>query len=192
MSLAFLPFESADTRESLHAHRGVFLVFGLVSVIVGFLALSCVFTATMASVIVLGVLLLIAGVAEIVHAVMVRRLSAFTLHLLAAALYLLVGLFMLEDPAQAAVVLTLVLGAFFLVGGMLRIVVALVTRTAAWPWVVLNGVVNLILGVLILNRWPGSGLWVIGLFIGIDLIINGWTWIALALAGRAYPQSRPA
>jgi uncharacterized membrane protein HdeD (DUF308 family) len=53
-------------------------------------------------------------------------------------------------------------------------------------------VVDLILGVLILNRWPESSLWVIGLFIGIDLIINGWSWIALALDARTYPHGQRA
>jgi uncharacterized membrane protein HdeD (DUF308 family) len=193
MSFAFLPgFVSEDERESLHAHWWVFLIFGIVSVIVGLLALSCAFSATMASVFVFGVLLVIAGMAEVFHAVMVRKLSGFALHLLAAALYLLVGLFMLEDPVQAALVLTLLLGAFFFVGGLLRIIFSLVARSPAWPWVVLNGVVDLILGVLILNRWPESSLWVIGLFIGIDLIINGWSWVALALEARTYPHAQRA
>jgi uncharacterized membrane protein HdeD (DUF308 family) len=181
-----------DERESLRAQWWLFLVLGLVSVIVGFIALSSAFASTMASVMVFGVLLMIAGVAEVIHAVMVRKLSGFALHLLAAALYLLVGLFMLEDPIQAAAVLTLLLAASFLVGGVLRIVFSLAVRFPAWPWVVFNGVVDLLLGVFILNRWPESSLWVIGLFIGVDLIVHGWSWVILALSVRTFGQTKPA
>jgi uncharacterized membrane protein HdeD (DUF308 family) len=162
------------------------LALGLTSVIVGFLAISSAFVATLASVVFFGVLLLIAGFTEVVHAVMVRNLRGFALHLLSAALYLLVGLFMLEDPVRAAVVLTLLIAAAFFVGGVLRIIVSLAVRSPGWPWVLLNGVVDLILGLLIWNGWPESSLWVIGLFVGIDLVLHGWSWVILALSVRTY------
>jgi uncharacterized membrane protein HdeD (DUF308 family) len=160
------------------------LILGLVSVFLGFVAIGSAFVATLASVLVFGVLLLIAGITEVIHAVMVRNLKGFALHLLAAALYLLAGLFMLEDPVRAATVLTLLLAAAFLVGGVLRIIFSLVARFHGWPWVLLNGVVDLVLGCLIWSGWPGSSLWVIGLFVGIDLIFHGWAWVILALTVR--------
>jgi uncharacterized membrane protein HdeD (DUF308 family) len=162
----------------------LFLFLGLVSIFVGLVAISSAFVATLASVLVFGVLLLIAGITEVIHAVMVRNLKGFALHLLAAALYLIAGLFMLEDPVRAAAVLTLLLAAAFLVGGGLRIIFSLVSRFHAWPWVLLNGVVDLVLGFLILNGWPDSSLWVIGLFVGIDLLFHGWSWVILALTVR--------
>src|SRR5262245_2926431 len=102
----------------------VFFILGLISFIVGFVALSSVFVATIASVAVFGVLLLIEGVTEVIHALMVRNLKGFAIHLLSAALYLIVGVFMLEDPVRAATVITLVLAAAFFVGGVLRIIFA--------------------------------------------------------------------
>ena len=64
-------------------------------------------------------------------------------------------------------------------------------RFSAWPWVLLNGVVTLLLGISIWRQWPESSLWVIGLFVGIDLIFNGWSWVMLALAARSsMPQNR--
>jgi uncharacterized membrane protein HdeD (DUF308 family) len=175
---------SYDERTNLGRLWWLFLVLGLVSVFVGLVAIGSAFVATLASVVVFGVLLLVAGVAEVIHAVMVRNLKGFALHLLSAALYLLVGLFMLEDPVRAAVVLTLLLAAAFLVGGVLRILFALAVQFVGWPWVLLNGVVDLVLGVLILNGWPGTSLWVIGLFVGIDLLFHGWSWVILALTVR--------
>src|SRR5262245_54139736 len=88
---------TSDERASLRPVWWLFLLLGLVSVLVGFLAISSAFVATMASVVLLGALLLVAGVAEVIHAVMVRNLRGFALHLLSAALYLIVGLFIIEE-----------------------------------------------------------------------------------------------
>src|SRR5262249_12534354 len=181
-----------DERVSLRRGWWLVLVLGLVSVFVGLLAISSAFVATMASVVVFGVLLLVAGITEVVHALMVRSGRGFALHLLSAALYLIAGLFMLEDPVRAATVITLLLAASFLAGGVLRIIFSLAIRFAGWPWVLLNGVVDVILGVVILSGWPGSGLWVIGLFVGIDLLFHGWSWVILALAARTYNAAQPA
>jgi uncharacterized membrane protein HdeD (DUF308 family) len=170
----------------LHHIWGLLFALGLVSVIVGFLAISSTFIATMASVIVFGVLLMIAGITELIHAMMVRNGRGFALHLLSAALYLIVGLFMLENPLWAMKVLTLLLAASFLVGGLLRITSSAVVHFPAWPWVLLNGVIDLILGVFILTGWPETSLWVLGLFVGIDLVFHGWCWMILALNVRTY------
>jgi len=181
-----------DERASLGRTWWLFLVLGLVSVFVGLLAMGSAFLATLASVVVFGILLLTAGITEVIHAVMVPNLKGFGLHLLAAALYLIVGLFMLEDSVRAAAVLTLLLAASFLVAGVLRIIFSLAVRFHAWPWVLLNGAIDLILGLLILRGWPESSLWVIGLFVGIDLVFHGWSWIILALSVRTYSAAKSA
>jgi uncharacterized membrane protein HdeD (DUF308 family) len=175
-----------DERAHLRGLWFLFLFLGLVSIFVGMLAIGTPWVATQVAVLVFGVLLLIAGVTEVIHAVMVRNLKGFALHLLAAALYLFVGLFILEDNLRAAAVLTLVLGAGFLVGGVLRIIFSFVVQFAGWPWVVVNGVINLVLGYIILSGWPETKLWVIGLLVGIDLIFNGWAWVILAITVRSY------
>jgi uncharacterized membrane protein HdeD (DUF308 family) len=174
-----------DERASLGRLWWLFLILGLVSIGIGLVAISSKFVVTLASVFVFGILLLAAGVTEVIHAVMVRNLKGFALHLLGAALYLLVGIFMLEDPVRAAAVLTLLLAASFFVGGALRIISALAVQFVGWPWVLLNGVVDLVLGALIWSEWPESSLWVIGLFVGIDLLFHGWAWVILGLTVRS-------
>jgi uncharacterized membrane protein HdeD (DUF308 family) len=169
---------------SLRRHSWLFFALGLVSILVGLLAIGAPHVATFKSVAVIGVLLLITGVTEVIHAVMVRSLPGFAMHLLAAALYLIVGVFVLEDPDRAAGVLTLLLAASFFTGGVLRILFSLAEQFPAWPWVLLNGVVDLFLGVLIWRGWPESSLWVIGLFVGIELLLHGWSWVILALTVR--------
>jgi len=166
------------------------LILGVLSIVVGMLAISSTFVATLASVTVIGWLLIIAGIIEVVHAVAVRNWRGFALHLLAAALYLMAGLFMLEDPIQAAAVLTLLLAAVFIVGGALRVLLSLIMRFPGWPWLMLNGVIDLALGIMIWNRWPASSLWVIGLFVGIDLLFHGWSEVVLALSVRNFVASK--
>ena len=175
-----------DERTSLRRHWWLFFALGLASVIVGLVALCYAVIAGLVKVLVLGVLLLIAGATEVVHAFLARNGRGFALHLLAAALYLFVGVFVIEDPVRAARVLTLLLAAAFVVAGMLRIIFSLGAAPPGWPWVLLNGVVDLVLACLIWSGWPESSLPIIGVFVGIELIFHGWSWMGLALAARAY------
>ena len=102
--------------------------------------------------------------------------------MLAGILYVVVGLLMTEHPTATAAGLTLMVAASLLVGGSLRIAISVVDRFHGWIWSLCSGIITLLLGVLIWRQWPASGLWVIGLFVGIELMINGWTWVMLALA----------
>ena len=73
---------------------------------------------------------------------------------------------------------------FLLVAGLFRIVASLLIQFHDWGWVLLNGIITLILGLMILRQFPSSGLWVIGMFVGIDMLFNGWTWIMLSIGLR--------
>lgn len=73
--------------------------------------------------------------------------------------------------------------------GLLHIIVALLVRFPHWGWLVLHGVINLLLGIAIRRRWPWDGLWVIGLFIGIDMIFNGWSLVMLGLSAKKLPYA---
>jgi uncharacterized membrane protein HdeD (DUF308 family) len=90
----------------------------------------------------------------------------------------------------------LIISIFLMIGGVFRAITALTHRFAGWGWVLLNGVVTGLLGLLIYKQWPGSGLWFIGLYIGIDLIMSGWAWIMLSLGLRkltsSLPEAKPA
>ena len=77
-----------------------------------------------------------------------------------------------------------------MVGGIFKIVAALSYRFAAWGWPLVSGIIDVVLGVMIWKEWPASALWVIGLFVGINLIFRGFNWIGLGMALRGLP--RPA
>jgi uncharacterized membrane protein HdeD (DUF308 family) len=158
-----------------------FLILGIVLILLGVLAIGVPFVATLTTVLVFGILLLAGGVVQVVSAILARGWQGFFLHLLAGILHFIVGGLMIERPLLAAEALTLLLAVAFLAGGIARILYVLFERFPGWPWVLLNGVVTLILGLAIWRQWPGSGIWVIGVFVGIDLIFNGWSWVMLAL-----------
>jgi uncharacterized membrane protein HdeD (DUF308 family) len=173
-----------EEANGIRKSWGWFLALGIVQIVAGMLAAGFAFTATLASVVAVGILLLIAAAAQTAAAIWARDWGGFFLFLLLGVLYAVVGFVTLMHPVVAAESLTLMLAAAFLIGGVYRIVVALVGRFASWGWVLLNGVVTVLLGVAILQQWPGSGLWVLGTFVGIDLIVNGVTWSALAVGVR--------
>lgn len=173
-----------EEANRIRKNWGWFLVLGIVQVVTGMLAIGFAFTATLASVAVLGILLLIAGGAQTAAAIWARNWGGFFLSLLIGILYAVAGFLAIQHPLAAAEGLTLMLAAAFLIGGMFRIVVALAERFPSWGWVLCNGVITVLLGIAIWQQWPMSGLWVLGMFVGIDLISSGVTWSVLAVGVR--------
>ena len=117
-----------------------------------------------------------------------RLFSRFTDGLL----YVVAGWMMVTNPGESAVLLTLVIAMFLVFEGVFRIVAAIAARYPHWGWVLFNGVISLILGVMIWRQWPYSGLWVIGLFVGIEMLLNGWSLVMLSLSARNLPDEVPA
>jgi uncharacterized membrane protein HdeD (DUF308 family) len=173
--------------HELRRNWGWFLALGVVLVLLGTFALLYAFIATITTVLIFGWVLLFDGILHAVAAFWARQWSGFFLHLLTGVLSVIVGLILVRHPVEGGLTLTLLLAAFFMVSGVFRIFAPLMMQFPSWEWVVLGGVINLILGLLIWNQWPASGLWVIGAFVGIDLIFRGWSYIMFALALRSFP-----
>jgi uncharacterized membrane protein HdeD (DUF308 family) len=165
-----------------------FVSLGVVLMIVGAVAVSSTVLSTLASVLTFGILMMTGGIVQIVNAFLGRSWSGFFLHLLAGILQLIVGELLIEHPVVAAEGLTLVLAVGFLLGGAIRLVYALVESFPGRGWVLVNGLIVFALGISIWRQWPASSLWVIGLFIGIDLIFSGWSWVMLGVLVKAPPQ----
>ena len=175
-------------RPSLRDAVGWLVGLGVVLLIVGALAIAASFVATLATVAVFGLLLVAGGIAQLANVVLSQRWRGSLLHLAAGVLYLVVGGAMLMRPLTSAVALTLVLAVMFFAGGLVRAITAGIERFPTWGWSVFSGAVSVILGLLIGAQWPASGLWVIGLFVGIDLIFSGWSLIMLGLAARQWSR----
>jgi uncharacterized membrane protein HdeD (DUF308 family) len=168
----------------------VFLTgMGVALMLLGLASIGSSFIATLATVQVFGILMLLGAIFQVVTALWGRSWRGFVLHLLAGALYLIAGLFMIENPFEAALSLTFLIAVCLLVGGALRIGLAVAERFEGWGWVVLNGVISVVLGVGIWQQWPLSGVWVIGLFVGIEMLFSGLSWVMLGLAVRSAPPT---
>jgi uncharacterized membrane protein HdeD (DUF308 family) len=167
--------------ERLQADWKWFLLLGICLVVLGTIALGASLIVGLATVVLFGVLLLVGGVAQVISSFWAGRWSGFLVHLLIGVFYVVVGMLIVDAPAEALATLTLLIAAFLIVGGIFRIAGALSLRFNNWGWVLLNGIVTLLLGILIYRQWPASAEFAIGLFIGIEMIFNGWTWVALSL-----------
>jgi uncharacterized membrane protein HdeD (DUF308 family) len=161
------------------------ILLGIVLLCLGAVALGSVFVASLATALVIGLLLLIGGFAEIIGAFWSRAWSGFFLHLLSGVLSGVVGMLFLRAPLRGLLALTLLVACLLLVGGIFKIVAALSIRFAAWGWPLVSGIVDVTLGVMIWQEWPASALWVIGLYVGISLMFRGFNWIALGLLLRS-------
>jgi len=170
---------------ALEKNWGWLLALGILFVLLGTIGLGMAVTLTIASLLVFGVLLLAGGIVQLVEAFKNKGWRSTLGHVLIAILYIIAGITVLDDPVLASKILTLLLAGVILGIGIVRIAVALQHRgTAGWMWTLLGGIASIVLGVLIYLRWPVSALWLIGMFVAIDLIISGWTYILLALAAR--------
>jgi uncharacterized membrane protein HdeD (DUF308 family) len=169
----------------LRSKWGWILALGIVYVIVGFIALGSIVTATAASVFIVGIMMVIAGVAEVINAFQIKTWGKFVLWLILGALYILAGFMTIQNPLLAAAFLTLLLGGTLAISGIMRVILAFSMKEGTtWIWPVLSGAVTLLLGIIILYRWPVSSLYVLGLFLGIDLVIAGASWISVSLSLR--------
>jgi uncharacterized membrane protein HdeD (DUF308 family) len=178
------PRAGPDTAP-LRAKWGWIVALGVVYLVAGFIALGSVAMATVASVFVVGVMMIVAGVAEVISAFQIKTWGRFLLWVLLGLLYVVAGFVTFQNPLLAAVLLTLILGASLVASGIMRIILAFsMKRETPWIWVALSGVITLLLGGLILARWPVSSLYILGLFLGIDLIVAGASWIGIGLGLR--------
>ncbi len=167
------------------------LLFGVLLTVCGTAALvvpPLTVATSLVAVVVLGVALMVAGLATIVTSFWVGKWGGTLLQLLVGILYLVVGFTITDTPGKSVVAMTAMLAAFFIVVGLFRIVAALVVRFPHWGWTLLNGVVTLMLGVIIYRHFPASALWVIGVLVGVEMLFHGWTWIMLSLAVRDIPE----
>lgn len=181
MSLHLVGFEQIRKRW------GWILALGILLAALGSVALGAATLATLATMEFIGWLMMVGGFLQAAHAFTCRGWSGFFIDLLAGLLYLVVGFMIVANPAATAVTLTLLVALFLILSGVFRVAVALMIQFQNWVWLALHGMINVILGIMIWQQWPLDGLWVIGLFVGIDMIFNGWSLIMLGLAVKNLP-----
>ncbi|MEX0678000.1 MAG: HdeD family acid-resistance protein [Pirellulales bacterium] len=174
--------------EHMSAHWWWFILLGALLAVCGTAAIvfpPVLVGTTIIVPVVLGVLLMVGGVATIISSFWAGKWSGFLLQLLVGILYLAVGFVFTENPFETALALTLFIAIAFIIMGVFRTTAALVLQFPQWGWSLLNGVITFMAGIIIYRSLPEGAFWVIGLLIGLEMIFNGWMWIMLSLGLRS-------
>ncbi|HBT69073.1 MAG TPA: HdeD protein [Agrobacterium sp.] len=176
---------NAPGFSPLRAKWGWFLALGLVLLAFGVIALGNLLVATVASVFYVGVMMLMGGILQLFHAFQVKGWESVLFWTLSGLLYAIAGVIAFQNPDLTAAVLTLLMAVSLVIAGIFRLVVGFRLKPATgWGWVAVAGAVTALAGLVIAAGWPVNSLWVLGLFLAIDLIMQGFAMIALAMAMR--------
>ena len=175
-----------SSSEPLRAKCGWIIALGVVYLVAGIVALSSVAFATAVTVFLVGVMMIVAGVAEVINAIQVKSWGKSLIWALLGVLYVVAGLLTLENPLLTAKFLTLLLGVFLLASGITKIFLGFSIKAGTPSFmVVLSGLITILVGGVILAAWPVSSLMVLGIFLAVDLISSGVGWISIGLGLKA-------
>jgi uncharacterized membrane protein HdeD (DUF308 family) len=179
-----------DVREALRRAWKTLMAVGVLAILIGCVAIVVPAVASVGTAIFIGWILIIAGVFLVAGAFAAVSIGSLVLRLLWALLTVIVGLWLVVEPHNGTLTLTLILGLYFLFMGMTRVAVAFAARGQQGAGLVgLSGFAGLLIGILVLVEFPSSADWAIGLLVGIDLIFAGWTLVSVALVGKDLSRS---
>jgi uncharacterized membrane protein HdeD (DUF308 family) len=178
-------------RRGLARSWKTLMAVGVLAILIGCVAIVVPAVASVGTAIFIGWLLIALGAFLVAGAFAAHSIGTVLVRLLWAFLTLLVGLYLIVEPHGGTLTLTLVLGLYFLLMGAMRIAVAFSVRGREGAGLLaLSGLAGLLIGILILAKFPNSADWAIGLLVGIDLIFAGWTLTSVALVGKNLARSR--
>ncbi|HEY6305465.1 MAG TPA: HdeD family acid-resistance protein [Candidatus Angelobacter sp.] len=174
-----------NLTSDVKSRAGLGIFLGIVTVALGILLMAYPLATATVTTILIGCILIITGVIDIVLALRAHTVGKFFLRLLLGIVYAFAGLLLLLYPLWGVAVLTVVLGVMLLFEAGLATVLAFQTRPASgWGWLLFDGAITLILGVLILAHWPSSAIWAMGTLVGAAVLVRGITRIALSAGLR--------
>jgi uncharacterized membrane protein HdeD (DUF308 family) len=174
-----------EVREGLRKSWRALMLVGVLTIFVGCVAILVPAVASVGTAIFIGWLFLIVGAVLVAAAFSAHSIGSLVVRMIWAILTVVVGVWLIIEPSNGTLTLTLVLGIYFLFMGLTRTTIAFISRGQPNAGLLgLNGVASLLIGILILAKWPDSADWAIGLLVGIDLIFAGWTLTSVALLGK--------
>jgi uncharacterized membrane protein HdeD (DUF308 family) len=171
---------------TIHAHWKLFLIQGVAMIVLGMLAVALPNISTLEIELLVGWLFIVGGFLRVVTIYRKRHMPGFWWSLLSGILAMIFGMILIARPLQGIVTLTVVLTAFFIIEGVAAIFIALDFRRHLrhWGWTLLSGIVSLGLAYLIVKGWPSTAAWVIGLYVGVNMIFFGMSLIMTSIAAR--------
>ncbi len=175
--------------SKMSQYWGWILGLGIFLMVMGITAVWYATVATIAVMTLFGILLVASGLVQLILAALGKHWKGFGLSILLGLLNLVVGSWIIIQPQTAAVALTLVIAIFLVASGLFRIILAIMVRKeTSIVWIFAGGLISLILGILIWMHWPDASTWIIGLYVGIDVFLNGWALMNLSFAARSARQ----
>ena len=180
-----------EVREGLRRSWKPLMFVGVLAILLGCVAILVPAVAAVGTAIFIGWLLLIVGAVLVAAAFSAHSIGSLVLRMIWAILTVIVGVWLIVEPHNGTLTLTLVLGIYFLFMGLTRTTIAFISRGQPNAGLLgLSGVAGTLIGILILAKFPSSADWAIGLLVGIDLIFAGWTLTSVALLGRDLSRAR--
>ena len=177
---------AAPLAKAVKKDATTLIILGVLTVILGVLAMMSPMLAGMAVSMMVGFLLILAGITRTIFAFKAQSWGKGILAFVLGLLTLLIGLAMVFRPVLGLTSLTLVLAAYFFIDGIFEIFEAFDLKPLkGWGWMLFGGIVSVLLGFMIWGQWPVSGAWAIGILVGIKLIFAGWAMVGIGAAGRS-------
>ncbi len=172
--------------SAVSANRGYFILLSISLVLAGLAAIIFPVASTLAVELTIGMIFLFVGAVHFIHAFGVRDWGGFVFELLSGLIFAGAGAMLLARPVEGTAVLTVLVGVSFLAGGIVRTIFSFaMDRVASWGWMFASGMMSILLGILILAKFPSTALWVLGVMIGINFLTAGWAFLMLAMAAQA-------
>jgi uncharacterized membrane protein HdeD (DUF308 family) len=171
--------------DEANKNSGLLILLGILTVIFGVVAIGSPLITGFAVAVFVGFMLLASGFAQIVHAFKSKQWGTGFWGTVIGLLGAAAGLLMIFRPLVGLVTMTMLLAIYFLVDGISEVIAAFrIKPDKGWGWVLFNGIIAVVLGLMIWRQWPVSGAWAIGLLVGIHILITGWSMIILGTGAR--------
>jgi uncharacterized membrane protein HdeD (DUF308 family) len=185
---------SVDQIKALRANAlgaaakvpGALIGLGILFIILGMIGIAGQVLFSLVSVNVLGIFLFAGGILQAVHAFKSTGWKSVSIQLVFVILYIGAAIYVWAFPIPALEAITLWLAAIFFLTGFLRLIAAFQHRHfGEWFWLALSAAISILMGVLIMNNFPSASLWLPGLLIAIELLLQGWTLLFLGFAAKS-------
>ncbi len=186
-----MPGIPPELKAALSKSWKLLLTAGIVSVVLGAIAIILPPLASVTITYLVGILLLVGAVAYVAEAISRGSTGHRIWSAIVAVLYVVAGVWLIINPVEGTITLTWVLAVFFLVIGVMRLIMGFSMRGKVpnAGWTIVNGVLSILIAVLVIGDLPSSADWAIGLLVGIQLLFDGMALIATAIAGKKLAES---
>ncbi len=185
--------DSTRVSAAVRENRGWFLALGCVLIVCGVAAIALPLMSTLATSLVIGVVLAVAGVMQIIHAFQSKAWSGFMWNLLVGVVELVGGVLIWTNPFVGAIAITVLIAAVFFVQGVAQVALSLSVRPQdGWIWLLISGIIALIVSVWLMANMPQAGLFAPGVLVGVALLFEGWAFVLISWFARTHHGGRVA